>query len=300
MVQRLLLVGFILPFVASCTGTPRAEPAEDARHAKAAAEDAIPVIALPEIVVGPTPPSFDVVVAERETAYRRWGDYHGRARNVERAAELLDGAVIAPSDVLSFNDRVGPRTLRAGFRRAPVILGGEMADGIGGGVCQVASTLHAAAWDGGLEIVEHRPHSRPSTYVRMGLDATVVYPAIDLKIRNPFHFPVRVEADAEGGKLVVRIVGAERPREVESELRVLSRQGFAERRVDDPMLPLGTVEVTQEGILGATVERERVIREGESATTELDVVRYPPTPRVVRVGTGAGAPSAGAGLLASL
>lgn len=298
MVQRLLLVAFILPFLASCTGTPRLERAEDARHAKVAAEEAIPVIALPEIVVEPTPASFDVVVAERETGYRRWGNYHGRARNVERAAELLDGAVIAPGEVLSFNDRVGPRTLRAGFRRAPVILGGEMTDGVGGGVCQVASTLHAAAWDGGLEIVEHRPHSRPSTYVRMGLDATVVYPQVDLKIRNPFHFPVRISAHAAGGELVVQIVGAERPREVESELRVLSRHGYAERRVEDPTLPAGTVEVTQEGILGATIERVRVIREGETATTELDVVRYPPTPRIVRVGTGA--PSAGAALLASL
>jgi vancomycin resistance protein YoaR len=300
----------ILPYcvcclLASCSGAPHRELA-DARRARtdraeaaeAKATAAAPeVIELPEVIVPPMPPSFDVVVAEHETTYRRWGRYRGRARNVELAAELLDGATIEPGEVLSFNDRVGPRTGRAGFRRAPVILAGELTDGLGGGVCQVASTLHAAAWHGGLDVVEHHAHSRPSAYVRMGLDATVSWPELDLVVQNPFDFPVRVEAAASGGRLTVRILGADRPREVESELRVLSRSGHGERIVEDPSLPSGTREITQEGIRGAVVERIRVIREDGDATTALDVVRYPATDRILRVGTGA---PAGALAFASL
>ena len=298
-----LVVFLLLPLSSSCTSAPRGERASDARHANQAPSvaphmDEPQIVRLAEVVVPPTPVSYDVVVAERTTEYRRWGRYHGRARNVERAAELLDGAVIEPGETLSFNDRVGPRTMRAGFRRAPVILAGELTDGVGGGVCQVASTLHAAAWEGGLEIIEHKAHSRPSTYMRMGLDATVAYPVIDLKVRNPFWFPVRVDARAEDGAVVVRIVGAERAREVQSELRVVSRSGYSERIVEDPSLPAGTTEVSQEGIRGATIERVRTIREGEEVTTHTDTVRYPSTPRIVRVGTGSR--STGEALLASL
>jgi vancomycin resistance protein YoaR len=131
----------------------------------------------------------------------------------------------------------------------------------------------------------------------MGLDATVSWPELDLVVQNPFDFPVRVEAAASGGRLTVRILGADRPREVESELRVLSRSGHGERIVEDPSLPSGTREITQEGIRGAVVERIRVIREDGDATTALDVVRYPATDRILRVGTGA---PAGALAFASL
>jgi hypothetical protein len=301
--KHFVVLALALPFATSCTGAARGEPTSDARHAKQVPvvgpdADAPLVVRLQEVVVPPMPPSYDVVVAEFTTEYRRWGRYHGRARNVERAAELLDGVVIEPGETLSFNERVGPRTMRAGFRRAPVILAGELTDGVGGGVCQVASTLHAAAWEGGLEIVEHKTHSRPSSYLRMGLDATVAYPVIDLKVKNPFWFPVRVDARAADGEVVVRVVGAERPREVESELRVLSRSGYSERIVEDPSLPAGVTEVTQDGIRGATVERVRTIREGEEVATHTDIVRYPSTPRIVQVGTGAR--PAGEGLLASL
>lgn len=291
----------LLLVLASCTGVTPVEPTADARRHERpvrASADAWPPaeqaifaasIAASAGAVPPpaAEPTFDVVVGEQATRYPTWGRYHGRAHNVERAAELLDGVVLEPGAVLSFNERVGPRTGRAGFRRAPVINGGELTDGIGGGVCQVASTLHAAAWNGGLEMVEYRPHSRPSTYIRIGLDATVAWPDRDLKIRNPFDFPVLVRASAARGRLEVKVLGRERPYEVASELRVLHRFAYHERVVEDPTLRAGTREVSQNGILGARVERTRVLRRGDDVTIREDVVHYPPTDRIVRVGTGA-------------
>lgn len=285
----LALVALVL---SSCSGlsvsdTARPAAAEPTRQASEPGPPPAPDVV--DVVAGAPSrddtPRFDRVLATAETRYRRWK--RGRAHNVELSAARLDGAVLEPGGLLSFNDRVGPRSRRAGFRRAPVIIGGELTDGLGGGVCQTASTLHAAAWNAGLDVVEHQPHSRPSGYIRMGLDATVVWPRVDLKLRNPFEFPVLVRAETtDDGRLAIRLLGAEAPREVESDFRVLARRAFGERFVDDPELPLGEVEVSQEGMEGATVERIRVVREGGEATTILDVVRYPPTDRVIRIGTG--------------
>lgn len=232
--------------------------------------------------------ALETVLAQFETRYRSYGRYRGRAHNVERAAELLDGSILAPGAELSFNETVGARTRRNGFRRATVIENGELVDGMGGGVCQVASTLHAAALDAGLEVPNSRPHSRPSSYIALGLDATVSYPQLDLVVRNPFDYPVLVQARAEGGEMHVELVGQEVEVNVQVERQVLSRSRFSERVVLDPALPLGAREVSQNGIRGASVRLTRTFEDVDSGEerTESRTVRYPSTDQVVRVGTG--------------
>ena len=207
----------------------------------------------------------------------------GRRRNVELAAELLDGAVLAPGAELSFNERVGPRDLGSGFRIAPEILRGEMVDGVGGGTCQVASTLHAAAFVGGFEVVDHAPHSRPAGYVPLGLDATVVYPTVDLVLRNPYPFPVLVRARTEGRRLTVDLLGSGEPAHVEWSRRVVERQEYEDRVVEDPEVPQGTEVVSQEGIPGYIVRRTRILDRGAGPEREERVLRYPPTDRIVRI-----------------
>jgi vancomycin resistance protein YoaR len=167
-----------------------------------------------------------------------------------------------------------------------VIDGGEIVDGMGGGVCQVASTLHAAALNAGLEVVDQRPHSRPSTYIALGLDATVVYPDIDLVIANPYDFPVTVRSLAADGEMYVELSGSGSAREVQLERRVLARYGTHEEVVTDPSLPSGTRVVERQQILGARVELVRHVHTEQGVVTERQIVRYPATPRLVRVGTG--------------
>ena len=103
--------------------------------------------------------------------------------------------------MVSFNAIVGDRSEENGFQKSWEIFKGEMVEGVGGGTCQVASTFHAAAFFGGLDVLERLPHSRPSAYIPMGLDSTVVYPIVDLKLRNPHPFPVVVHAKTDGNKL---------------------------------------------------------------------------------------------------
>jgi vancomycin resistance protein YoaR len=129
----------------------------------------------------------------------------GRTTNITTAAGKIDGHVVEPNAVFSFNDVVGIRTAKNGYVSAPVLLQGRRTDDLGGGVCQVSSTLHAAAVLGGFVVVERRPHSLVPKYIEPGYDATVAFPAsceikdapcgkLDLKIRNPFSAPVTIRA----------------------------------------------------------------------------------------------------------
>ncbi len=156
-------------------------------------------------------------------------------------------------------------------------------DGVGGGTCQVASTLHAAAFLGGLQIVEHRPHSRPAGYVPLGLDATVVWPNVDLVVRNPYGFPVLVRATHAGRTLRVDLLGARRPPDVRWERAVAQTEEPSERLVEDPSIPWGEARVTQDGIPGYLVVRTRTMDRGHGPITERETLRYPATDRVVRM-----------------
>jgi vancomycin resistance protein YoaR len=148
------------------------------------------------------------VTFEKEAGHfrTRFSEDRNRAHNVRMAAASIDGVVIEPGATFSFNETTGPRTMRRGYRKAPVVIRGELEDGIGGGVCQVASTLHAAAREASLEIVERKAHSRPSHYIRRRLEAAVAYPDLDLKIRNPHPYPVAIAASAHDGRLEVAIL----------------------------------------------------------------------------------------------
>ena len=253
-----------------------------------------------ELVIGDRPPPVDpariarasepVIIGSYVTRYRMRGDEGPRAVNVRVAAEALDGAIIAPGQRLSFNERVGPRTIGRGYRVAHVIYDGEMIDGIGGGVCQVASTLHAAAFLAGLPIDEHSPHSRPSAYIPMGLDATVTYPSLDLVIGNPSSVPITVRAHASGGQLEIALWARARPLEVEWDREILARTSYDERVIEDASVPIGEARVSQEGGPGFVIERRRVVHAsaipGSTAITERRTLRYPPTDRIVRIAPG--------------
>jgi putative cell wall-binding protein len=107
-----------------------------------------------------------------------------RTENIRLAAKALDGQLLAPGERFSFNERVGERTAEAGYKEALIIEGDVFTPGLGGGICQVSSTLYNAVMLAHLEIVERHPHSLPISYVPPGQDATVAYPYLDFKFRN--------------------------------------------------------------------------------------------------------------------
>ena len=121
------------------------------------------------------------VVGSYTTTY---GGTPGRLANVQLVAELIDGTLVAPGGTFSFNDTTGERNAEKGFQDAPVIINGELQNGIGGGVCQVSTTVFNAAFEAGLPIGRRTNHALYISHYPLGRDATVNYPDIDLTFSN--------------------------------------------------------------------------------------------------------------------
>jgi vancomycin resistance protein YoaR len=133
-----------------------------------------------------------------------------RAENLNLAAEAINGYVIQPGETFSFNDTVGETSAENGYKQAPVLYSSGVGTGDGGGVCQVSTAVYIAAVKAGLEIVERWPHSVPSDYAPIGLDATIVYGEHDLKITNNTEYPVTIYAKAVGQTVTVSFLGKPR------------------------------------------------------------------------------------------
>lgn len=148
-------------------------------------------------------PTENTLIGKFTTDYSSSGA--NRASNIELAAKFLDGAVIPPCGILSFNEVVGERTELRGFKSAHVIFEGKFIDGVGGGVCQVSTTLYNAAIRAGLD-TDSQCHSLPVSYVAIGFDAMVSQNA-DLWILNPFDSPATIRTECKNKKLTVKIYG---------------------------------------------------------------------------------------------
>ncbi|MBE3599628.1 MAG: VanW family protein [Limnochordaceae bacterium] len=144
-----------------------------------------------------------------------------RTANIAIAAAALDGMVLKPGATFSFNEAVGPRITERGYRTAPVILDGQLVPDVGGGVCQVSSTLYNAALLAGLEARRRAPHSIPVWYVPLARDATVAYGLIDLRLVNPTGDYLAVSARVEGGRLQVALWGPPEAQPLPWRLRTL-------------------------------------------------------------------------------
>ena len=233
--------------------------------------------------------SFEAVLGEFDTPYDRSRRAQSRTFNLALAASKLDGTVLMPGEVLDFNVLVGPRDEANGYQVAPVIAQGELVDGIGGGTCQISGTLHAAAFFAGLEILERNPHTRPSSYIKLGLDAAVAYPSLNLRVKNPYDFPIAIRGSVQGGKVRAEVRGPSRARTVTFIRRIVRALPYEEVVREEPSLPKGKRRLAQRGVAGFQVRRYRIIRDGAHAVREKTEDIYPATAQIVLVGTGGGA-----------
>ncbi|KIL37023.1 hypothetical protein SD71_04960 [Cohnella kolymensis] len=143
-----------------------------------------------------------------------------RAHNIALAAKAINNQVVFPNELFSFNRTVGMRTKLRGYKRAPVIVQGELAEDIGGGICQVSSTLYNAVDRAGLQIVQRYSHSRNVQYVPPRRDATVSWNGPDFVFQNRYNQPILIRAHAGAGRISVSIYSSEmlehKPRRVRS------------------------------------------------------------------------------------
>ena len=215
---------------------------------------------------------------------------YGRSHNVKLASSNINGTILLPGQEFSYNDVVGPRTVARGFKEANVYVGDEVEVGIGGGICQVSSTLFNSVVMSGLTIVTRTSHSLPVSYVPAGRDATVSYGSIDFKFSNPYDMPIKIVASASGGVNTVAIYGTNNnpERKISFETELVKTIPYETKRTEDPSLPEGTVKVEQEGVNGAVYNTYKVITENGNvlSRTYLTKSNYRATAKKEIIGTG--------------
>ncbi|BCZ44836.1 exported protein [Clostridium gelidum] len=131
----------------------------------------------------------------------------GRSNNIEIATAAINGTVVMPGETFSFNDIVGPRTVERGYQEAGTYVGNKVEPGIGGGICQVSTTIYRAAMKSNLRSVERTNHSMVVGYAQPGLDATVSYGYLDYKFKNTYDFPIFIQGSTIGKVMTYNIYG---------------------------------------------------------------------------------------------
>ena len=229
--------------------------------------------------------TIDGIIGQATTYFRTAET--NRAYNIRLAASKLDHVLIRPGETISFNELVGPRTPKRGFRMARVLVRGEFTQDFGGGVCQVAGTLYLAALRAGMEVVCRHRHTRPVGYLPPGLDATVNFGSLDLKLRNPLPTPLYLRTFIKGGRLTVVVLGKRQPNRTYRVVRYTQRISEPrEVQILDQSLSVGTRKTVDKGNSGYRVEVWRLVIENgivvkrERISTDI----YPSQPKRVRVG----------------
>ena len=225
------------------------------------------------------------VVGSYTTTY---GGTPGRLHNVQLVAELIDGALVRPGARFSFNETTGERNEAKGFEEAPVIINGELQTGIGGGVCQVSTTLFNAVFEAGLSIESRTNHALYISHYPLGRDATVNFPDIDLVFTNDTDRWLLVRTFVGAGSLTVNVYGTPQNRRVETETAPLEVEGKVPwKRIDDETMLKGEKVVEQYGAppRSTSVTRRVYAPDGTLMYDTTWSSYYVGEPTVVRLGT---------------
>lgn len=150
---------------------------------------------------------FQDVLGEYQTSCT---NNENRNTNLRLACQALNGLVLKPGETFSFNDTLGQRTAAKGYKPAPAYSGSDLVDTVGGGVCQVSSTLYYCTLLADLATVSRVNHGFPASYIDMGMDAAVSWSSPDFKFKNSSDFPIKLEAEVSGGYVKIRILGTDR------------------------------------------------------------------------------------------
>jgi vancomycin resistance protein YoaR len=224
------------------------------------------------------------LVGSYETIY---GGDANRVHNVQLVARLLDGKLIAPGATFSFNRATGARTAAKGFREAPVIINGELQTGLGGGVCQVSTTVFNAAYEAGLKITARTNHALYISHYPLGRDATVDYPDVDLRFVNDTPRWLLLRTFVGSYSLTVGLYGAPQHRRVVTDTRPLVETGQPPiEHQPDPSLTEGRTAVVDGGEPSrSTSVRRRVYGHGKLLYDDTWYSSYRAEPKIVLVGT---------------
>lgn len=200
------------------------------------------------------------------------GSSDQRANNIRLATRAINGTCIMPGGTFSFNDVVGQRTAVKGYESAPIIVGNQVDSGLGGGICQVSTTLYNSILKANIKSTQRSHHTLPSHYVPLGMDATVDYGNLDYKFTNTLAYPIYIQGDAEGGNIVFNVYSNSSltaiTYDISSEVydTIKPTIGY----VDDSTLPKGTQVYVQQPYTGYKVRvHKKTIQGGKVVNDEI-------------------------------
>lgn len=230
---------------------------------------------------------FPNLLAKFTTRYDETAE--NRATNIRLSSEKINGTILMPDETFSYNKVVGERTIKAGYKEAGVYMGGKVVNGIGGGICQVSTTLYNAVLLANLDITSRRNHYFITSYVSPSRDATVSYGSIDFQFKNTRNYPVKIECISRNGTCQVFIYGMQEETEYEVEIqdKVTEIIPYTTKTVSTNQLPKGESQVIQTGVHGYKSEAYRILKINGKviSKTLLSKDSYNPLQEVIEVGT---------------
>lgn len=217
------------------------------------------------------------------------GSNYNRNTNIKLAAKKVNGTVILPGEKFSFNTIVGSRTIEAGFKEGTAYVGGKVVPDVGGGVCQVSSTIYNTALLANMQIVERSNHMFTTGYVAASRDATVYYGSLDFVFKNSRKYPIKMVASANGGVCKVSIYGIKEEKEYEViiQSKITSYINPTTIYKEDPTLEEGKEIVEQTAITGCRSEGYKILKLNGKIVSQtlLSKDTYKSRNKIVRRGT---------------
>ena len=214
-----------------------------------------------------------------------------RSNNLQQAGKSINDFILKPGEEFSYNETLGERTVKNGYKEAHVYSGGEVVDGLGGGICQISSTLYNAVLLANLEVTSRTNHMFYPEYVKPSLDATVAWGSIDFKFKNNRETPIKIKASVSGGTAIVSIYGLKVEGEpiVEIEQKTLTTSYPKTIERPDPTMLEGTKVTSQTPVNGYTSEAYKILRDPNTkeqlSRTLISKDTYKATDKIVKVGT---------------
>lgn len=244
-------------------------------------------ITIPEITLNDLgEEAFPQMLGTFSTTYNT--SNQNRITNLELASEKINGTIILPGETFSYNKVVGERTIANGYKEATVYADGKVVNGIGGGICQLSSTLYNAVLYANLEITSRSNHRFLTSYVTAGRDATVSWGTIDFCFKNTRSYPIKITSEVRNGVVTTSIYGIKEEKEYEVviESKITEVIPYSTKYVKDSTLKEDEEEIVQYGANGAKSETYKIIKYNGIVVSKEQISSdtYSPLERIIKKG----------------
>lgn len=211
-----------------------------------------------------------------------------RVQNIKVATEALNNKLLLKDEILSFNETTGKRDKSKGYKKADIIINGELVPGYGGGVCQVSTTLYNAVLLSNLEVIERYHHSIPSTYIEKGKDATVAYGYLDFRFKNPFDYPVYIYGESNENRVTFKIYGDKnrKTNKIKIQSDIIEIVDYNTDKEIDNSLKSGEKIIVEKGRKGYKVKTYKLIYKENKLMDKMLISYdyYRPKEEVIKIG----------------